>query len=99
MNNYETIIRRIMDKREAYMTSNNIASPHSAGRTGEWVNSFEKFIHKEYKQEIKKLINENKRLKKINVSSDLIRLHSGNKKKKKTLKGRKKTLKITQHIT
>ena len=79
-----------MDKRESYMTSKNIAFPNSTGRTGEWVNDFEKFIHKEYKQEIKNLINENKRLKRINVSSDLIRLHSGNKKKKKTLKGRKK---------
>ena len=54
MDSYETIMRRIMDKRESYMTSKNIAFPNSTGRTGEWVNDFEKFIHKEYKQEIKK---------------------------------------------
>ena len=99
MDKYETIIGRIMDKREAYMTSKDIEFRNSSGRTGGWINGFEKFIHKEYKQEIlqllketKTIVNEDKRLKNINVSSDLIKLHSGNKKKKKKTKKRKKKL-------
>ena len=101
MDKYETITRRIMDKREAYMTSKNIESRNSAGRRGGWINGFEKFIHEEYKQEILQLlkenmtiVNENKRLKNINVSSDLIKLHSGDKKKKKKTQKRKRKRKL-----
>ena len=32
MDSYETIIRRITDKREEYMKSNNIEFPNSSGR-------------------------------------------------------------------
>ena len=76
MDEYNSILTRVIKKRERYIKSNYMVDIHD----------FEKFIHREYKTEILKLINENIKSK---SRSDLIKLHSGKKKKKKTIKKHK----------
>jgi hypothetical protein len=69
MDEYKSILTRVFKKREIYIKSNDMVDIHD----------FEKFIHREYKTEILKLING----KNIKSNSDLIKLNSGKKKKKK----------------
>jgi len=75
MDEYNSILTRVIKKRERYIKSNYMVDIHD----------FEKFIHREYKTEILKLING----KNIKSNSDLIKLNSGKKKKKKTIKKHK----------
>ena len=75
MDEYKSILTRVFKKRERYIKSNDMVDIHD----------FEKFIHREYKTEILKLING----KNIKSNSDLIKLNSGKKKKKKTIKKHK----------